>query len=80
MKVPGRKMVVRMAMIFIEELSRLLDAASFFASYANPKFKSASCCEMRLNSCELLVSIFPAEIARNRSVNSQHSAGPAYAD
>ena len=51
MKVPGRKSVVRKAMIFIAELSCLLAAASSLESLARPMLTSVSACAMRLNSC-----------------------------
>jgi hypothetical protein len=49
-KVPGRKSVVRKAIIFIAELSRLLAAASSLESLERPMLISVSACAMRLNS------------------------------
>ena len=45
-KVAGRKTVVRMAMIFMDELSRLLAAASSFESAAMLMFRLLSRSEM----------------------------------
>lgn len=50
MKVPGRKKVVRTAMIFIDELSRLLAAAIARKSRAILVLSKLSFCVMRLKS------------------------------
>lgn len=70
MKVPGRKIVVKTAMIFMAELSRFAAAASFLESRAISKLAApswreswaslilaaASCCAIRLNSCKNIIT------------------------
>lgn len=48
-KAPGKIMVVRTAMTFIVELSRLLAAAISFESRATSILRALSCCATRLN-------------------------------
>ena len=64
-KVPGKKMVVRKAIIFIAELSRLLAVANSLESRAIPRFNWLSCWAIRLNNYDesISFSIFPSSRA-----------------
>src|SRR5271163_1907845 len=49
-KVAGKKTIVRTAMVFIAELSRLLASAMLLESCAIPTFRRLSLCAMRLKT------------------------------